>query len=139
MDKKTKNTVVKKEAAPVWHKTFLKWFWGVFVAGIIVSFVAILLIAEGKLGYLPPLAELQNPKNRFASEIISADMQTLGRYYRNENRVGVQYTDLSPYLIDALVATEDARFYSHTGVDFKSFFRVGLHGERDPDFGETPG
>lgn len=126
MNNKTKTTSILKETTPKWHKTFLKWFWGLFSAGIIIAFVAIWMIAEGWLGYLPPLEELQNPKNRFASEIISSDMQSLGRYYRNENRVGVQYTDLSPYLIDALVATEDARFYNHTGVDFKSFFRAVL-------------
>ena len=78
------------------------------------------------LGYLPPLEELQNPKNTFASEIFSSDMQSLGRYYRYENRVGVQYTDLSQDLIDALIATEDVRFYEHTGVDFKSMFRAIL-------------
>ena len=126
MNNKTKTTNILKETTPKWHKTFLKWFWGIFSAGIIIAFVDIWMIAEGWLGYLPPLEELQNPKNRFASEIISSDMQSLGRYYRNENRVGVQYTDLSPYLIDALVATEDARFYNHTGVDFKSFFRAVL-------------
>jgi penicillin-binding protein 1A len=75
---------------------------------------------------LPPLEELQNPKNTFASEIISSDMQSLGRYYRYENRVGVQYSDLSKDLINALVATEDVRFYEHTGVDFKSMFRAIL-------------
>ena len=109
-----------------WYKTFLAWFWGLFFAGIITAFLAIWLIAEGALGYLPPLEELQNPKNNFASEIITADMQSLGRYYRYENRVGVQYSDLSPQLINALIATEDARFYRHTGVDFKSMFRAIL-------------
>ncbi|MEE0951653.1 MAG: transglycosylase domain-containing protein [Paludibacteraceae bacterium] len=84
------------------------------------------LIAKGIVGYLPPLEELQNPKNSFASEIISSDMQSLGRYYKYENRIGVQYSDLSPVLIDALIATEDVRFYEHTGVDFKSMFRAVL-------------
>jgi penicillin-binding protein 1A len=53
-------------------------------------------------------------------------MQSLGRYYKYENRIGVQYSDLSPVLIDALIATEDVRFYEHTGVDFKSMFRAVL-------------
>lgn len=107
-----------------WYKPFLVWFWGLFIAGLATAFVVIWLITEGVLGYLPPLEELQNPKNSFASEVISADMQSLGRYYRYENRVGVEYTDLSPDLIHALVATEDVRFYEHTGVDFKSMFRA---------------
>ena len=107
-----------------WYKPFLVWFWGLFIAGLATAFVVIWLITEGVLGYLPPLEELQNPKNSFASEVISADMQSLGHYYRYENRVGVEYTDLSPDLIHALVATEDVRFYEHTGVDFKSMFRA---------------
>ncbi len=112
--------------SPTWHKTFLCWFWGLFAGGVLLLVLLFWMITEGWIGYLPPLDELQNPKNRFASEIFSSDMQSLGRYYRNENRVGVQYTDLSPYMIDALVATEDARFYHHSGVDFKSFFRAVL-------------
>ena len=109
-----------------WYKPFLIWFWSLFFGGILVVWLILWLITRGVLGYLPPLEELQNPKNTFASEIISADMQSLGRYYRYENRVGVQYADLSPNLIQALVATEDVRFYKHTGVDFKSMFRAIL-------------
>ena len=109
-----------------WYKPFLIWFWSLFLGGILLVWFVMFLITRGALGYLPPLEELQNPKNRFASEIISSDMQSLGRYYRYENRVGVQYTDLSPNLINALIATEDARFYSHTGVDLKSMFRAIL-------------
>ena len=109
-----------------WYKPFLLWFWGLFFGGILVVWLVMWLIIQGALGYLPPLEELQNPKNTFASEVISADMQSLGRYYRYENRIGVQYTDLSPTLINALVATEDVRFYEHTGVDFKSMFRAIL-------------
>ena len=109
-----------------WYKPFLIWFWGLFFGGILVVLLVMWLIIQGALGYLPPLEELQNPKNTFASEVISADMQSLGRYYRYENRIGVQYTDLSPNLINALVATEDVRFYEHTGVDFKSMFRAIL-------------
>ena len=109
-----------------WYKPFLLWFWGLFFGGILIIFLVMWLITRGALGYLPPLEELQNPKNTFASEIISSDMQSLGRYYRYENRIGVQYTDLSQDLIDALIATEDVRFYEHTGVDFKSMFRAIL-------------
>ena len=109
-----------------WYKPFLLWFWGLFIGGILLVFLIMWLITRGALGYLPPLEELQNPKNTFASEIISADMQSLGRYYRYENRIGVQYTDLSPNIINALVATEDVRFYQHTGVDLKSMFRAIL-------------
>lgn len=107
-------------------RKFLIWFWGLIGAGILVIFLVFWMISKGWLGYLPPLEELQNPKNRYASEIYSSDMQSLGRYYQYENRVGVKYSDLSPYLINALIATEDARFSQHTGIDFKSFFRALL-------------
>ena len=110
----------------LWYKTLLCWFWGLFIGSIVIAFIVMALIAKGIVGYLPPLEELQNPKNSFASEIISSDMQSLGRYYKYENRIGVQYSDLSPVLIDALIATEDVRFYHHTGVDFKSMFRAVL-------------
>ncbi len=107
-------------------KKFLVYFWSLFAAGIVVVVVLFWMITKGWLGYLPPLEELQNPKNKYASEVFSADMQSLGRYYRQANRVGVQYSDLSPELVEALIATEDARYYSHTGVDFKAFMRAVL-------------
>lgn len=103
---------------------FMVCFWGLFVAGCLFLYLLFVFIDKGWVGYLPPLEELQNPKNKYATEVFSADMVSLGRYYRKENRVGVQYTDLSPYLIDALISTEDARFYDHTGVDSKSLFRA---------------
>ena len=103
---------------------WMLWLWGILVAGILAIVVIFWMITQGVLGYLPPLDELQNPKNKFATEIISSDMQLLGRYYRNENRVSVGYTDISPYMIDALIATEDVRFYDHTGVDLKSLMRA---------------
>ncbi len=103
---------------------FMVWFWSLFVAGCLFLYFLFVFIDKGWVGYLPPLEELQNPKNKYASEIFSADMVSLGRYYRKENRVGVQYADLSPYLVDALISTEDVRFYEHTGVDSKSLFRA---------------
>lgn len=105
---------------------FLLWFWGLFAAGVLALYLIFVGIVRGWVGYLPPLDELQNPKNTYASEIFTEDMTSMGRYYIKENRVGVKYTDLSPYVIDALIATEDARFYDHTGVDFKALFRAVL-------------
>ena len=109
------NTVLKK---------VLIWFWSIFALGLASIILIFWLITKGALGYLPPLDELQNPKNKFATEVISSDMQLLGRYYRQENRVGVSYEDISPNMINALIATEDARYYSHTGIDFKSLLRA---------------
>ena len=109
------NTILKK---------VLIWFWSIFALGLASIILIFWLITKGALGYLPPLDELQNPKNTFATEVISSDMQLLGRYYRQENRVGVNYEDISPNMINALIATEDARYYNHTGIDFKSLLRA---------------
>lgn len=109
------NTILKK---------VLIWFWSIFALGLASIILIFWLITKGALGYLPPLDELQNPKNKFATEVISSDMQLLGRYYRQENRVGVNYEDISPNMINALIATEDVRYYNHTGIDFKSLFRA---------------
>lgn len=103
---------------------FLIWCWSLFGAGILSIVLLFVLVSQGVLGYLPPLEELQNPKNKFATEIISSDMQLLGRYYRQENRVGVTFDEISPNMINALIATEDARYYIHTGIDFKSLMRA---------------
>ena len=105
-------------------KKVLIWFWSIFALGLMSVILIFWLITNGVLGYLPPLDELQNPRNKFATEVISSDMQLLGRYYRQENRVGVNYEDISPNMINALIATEDARYYSHTGIDFKSLLRA---------------
>lgn len=117
----------KKSAKPSkkgFKTTFAKWFWSIFAAGILLVVLIFWMISKGWLGYLPPLDELQNPKNKYATEIYSSDMQVLGSYYRNENRVGVQYSDISPYMINALIATEDERFYGHSGIDIKGLMRA---------------
>ena len=108
----------------VFNKKFLAWFWSIFCIGILAIVLVFWMITQGLLGYLPPLDELQNPKNKFATEVISSDMQLLGRYYRQENRVGVSYGEISPHMINALIATEDARYYSHSGIDIKSLLRA---------------
>ncbi len=105
-------------------KKVLIWFWSIFVCGIVSVVFVFWMITKGWMGYLPPLEELQNPDNKFATEVISSDMQLLGRYYRQENRVGVTYEEISPNMINALIATEDARYYNHTGIDFKSLLRA---------------
>ena len=120
---KKENTSAKADNK-AFKKKFATWFWSLLSAGLVAIVLVFWMITKGWLGYLPPLDELQNPKNKFATEIISSDMQLLGRYYRNENRVGVAYTDISPNMINALIATEDVRFYDHTGVDLKSLFRA---------------
>ena len=77
---------------------------------------AIYAINEGWIGYMPPIEDLQNPINRYATQIYSADGRIIGTWnYNRENRILVDYTKLSPSLVQALVATEDVRFYDHSG------------------------
>ncbi len=101
--------------------------WIVFFAGVAAVYCIFNMISEGKIGYLPPVEELQNPKNKYASEIYSCDMEVLGRYFKSqENRVYTPYKDLSPYLIDALISTEDSRYMEHSGIDGRALLRVGF-------------
>jgi penicillin-binding protein 1A len=97
---------------------FLKLFWRLFVFGILCTILMFVFINVGWIGYLPPIDELQNPKNKYATEVYSSDLQILGRYfYSKQNRVGVHYNDISQNVVNALVATEDVRFYDHSGID----------------------
>lgn len=106
-------------------KTIIKILWTLFGAGVLTAAVLFLLIETGAIGYIPDIAELQNPKNKFATEIYSEDGVLIGRYfYGKDNRVAVKYEDISPYMTQALVATEDARFYDHSGIDVRALFRA---------------
>lgn len=98
-------------------------FWSIFAIGILSIILLFSLIAKGKLGYMPSFEELENPQNLVASQVISRDGKVLGRYFR-ENRVVAHYGDLPESLTEALIATEDARFYDHSGVDLRGLFRV---------------
>jgi penicillin-binding protein 1A len=98
-------------------------FWILYVSSLAVIALFFLFISLGWLGYMPSLEELENPRSNLASEIYSADQQLLGKFYI-ENRSNIHYSELSPYLINALIATEDIRFEKHSGVDFRAFFRV---------------
>ena len=104
---------------------FLIWFWSLFGAGILLSAFLFFLIIKGWIGYMPAIDELENPKNKFATEIYSSDMEVIGTFFiAKENRVNVKYHELSPNLVHALVATEDVRFYSHAGIDGWSLARA---------------
>lgn len=102
---------------------YLRYMW-LFVAGTCLLIgLWFLLISYGFLGFMPTFEELENPKSNLASEVISADQVILGTYF-NENRSRVEYNELSPYLINALLSTEDIRFKEHSGVDGKALIRV---------------
>ncbi|MDD3079222.1 MAG: transglycosylase domain-containing protein [Paludibacter sp.] len=107
------------------RKKFSKWFWWLFSIGIVSLVVIFIFISIGWIGYLPPIDELQNPINKYATEIYSSDLQLLGRYSKSqENRMKVTYNQISENVINALVATEDIRFYDHSGIDGKALIRA---------------
>lgn len=100
-----------------------KWIWKLFLGGLAFVFIIFLLASLGIFGTLPTFEELENPENNLASEVISSDGKTLGKFYR-ENRTPVKFSDLPPSLIQALVSTEDERFYSHSGIDGRGLARA---------------
>lgn len=99
-------------------------FWSVVLVGIIGVFVFFWLISAGKLGFMPTFEELENPNNRFASEVYFADGPIMNRYFEKENRKYIEYREIPQSVINALIATEDVRFYDHSGVDVRGLFRV---------------
>lgn len=103
----------------------IKGMWLLFFLGLATVVVVFVLIAKGAIGYIPDIEELQNPKNKFATELYTSDGVQIGRYYYGrDNRVAVKYNEISPYVSQALIATEDERYHSHSGLDFKSLLRA---------------
>jgi penicillin-binding protein 1A len=100
------------------RSNFSRWFWRVFVIGIVSVILIFVFISIGWIGYLPPVDELQNPINKYATEIYSSDLQLLGQFSKSKNnRVKTDYNQISEHVIHALIATEDVRFYEHSGID----------------------
>ncbi len=109
---------------------YVKWLWIIVLSGIAAVALFIFLVSQEVFGELPSFAQIENPKSNLASEIITADGKTLGRFYQ-ENRTHAEYEDLSPHLINALVATEDERYYQHSGIDFRSLARAVVNLGKD--------
>ncbi|WP_233900005.1 transglycosylase domain-containing protein [Tenacibaculum piscium] len=117
----TENKTTKKTTN---YSSYIKWFWGILLSGLLFVSLLFLLASWGTFGALPSFEELENPKSDLATEVISADGKTLGKYYVKANRTPILYKDLPENLIKALVATEDERFYQHSGIDFKGTARA---------------
>ena len=111
---------------------FIKWFWILFFTGIGSVIVVFLLASWGVFGEMPTFDRLENPQTNLATEIISSDGETLGKFYLDDNRTPVAYKDLPSNLVSALVATEDARYYEHSGIDgigtLRAFLFLGQRG-----------
>jgi len=100
-------------------------FWKIFFVGLGIFILGLLLINFGVFGTMPSLAQLENPSVTLASEVFGDDGTPMGKYYREKgNRSNVQYKDISKHVVDALVATEDERFYDHSGIDGKAVLRA---------------
>ena len=103
---------------------YIKWFWILFFGGVISIVLIFQLAAWGYLGEMPEFQHLENPQTNLASQIISSDGSTLGKFYLDDNRTPVDYEDLPQNLVNALVASEDIRFYDHSGIDAIGFARA---------------
>lgn len=124
------------------RKSFVRVLWALLVSGIGIVTVFFFLIWFGIVGYSPDIENLQNPISKSASQVFSADGKIIGTYNVDRaNRIPIPYSNLSPYLVQALVATEDVRFYEHSGIDFIALARAvvkrGMFGQASAGGGST--
>ncbi|MDR1402086.1 MAG: transglycosylase domain-containing protein [Tannerellaceae bacterium] len=121
-------------------KNIILGFWTLYAVVFLVLIITFVAIANGSIGYMPPVEQLENPIDKYASQIISSDGKTLGTYAQ-DNRIHVNYNDLSPDLVKALIATEDIRFAGHSGIDVQGLFRAiikrGLFFQKNAGGGST--
>ncbi len=124
------------------RRKFVLFLWKMIAAGVLLVLVLFTLIWNGWIGYMPDMEDLQNPIDRYATQIYSADGKVIGTWNQDrENRVHVSFDKISPYVVQALVATEDVRYYEHSGIDFIALSRAivkrGLMGQQSAGGGST--
>lgn len=140
--KKEDKAKTRKKTSDKAKETGVRWYlvviWSLFVIGVTCGFGLFYGISHEWFGDMPTFEELENPSTNLASEIISADGKILGTYYI-ENRSNVSYSELSPHLVNALLAIEDIRFYEHSGIDQRALLRVifGIATGNDKGGGST--
>ena len=103
---------------------YVNWFWRLIVLGVLSAVLLFFMASWGVFGEMPDHTILENPRTHLATEIISSDGETLGKFYFNDNRTPVDFKDLPKDLVDALIATEDARFHDHAGIDARGTVRA---------------
>ena len=107
------------------RKKVFRILWTCYILGILAIGLIFFCIFTGAIGYMPDIQQLQNPVNKFATQVFSADGKQLGTWsYSSANRVFSDYDELPPALVQALIATEDVRFYEHNGIDFQALMRA---------------
>ena len=123
--------VKRKKISANFSKT-IRWFWVMFLALILSGISVFLLASLGVFGEMPDHTALENPRTNLATEIISSDGKTLGKFYFEDNRTPVAFSDLPKHLVDALIATEDVRYFEHAGIDvrgtLRAFIKLGKGG-----------
>ena len=124
------------------RRAFIGFLWKALLGIIVFVAAAFAAIWFGLIGYMPDIEELQNPISRSATQVFSADGKVIGTWnYNRENRILVSYNNLSPHLVQALVATEDERFYEHSGIDFialgRAIVKRGILGQTSAGGGST--
>ncbi|HBB48206.1 MAG TPA: penicillin-binding protein [Flavobacteriaceae bacterium] len=120
---KTNKSANKKAKKQTIYRTYILWFWGLFLMGMLSVVALFSLTAAGVFGPLPDETRLEDPEKDLATQIISVDGSVIGKFF-TENRTPVKFRDLPEHLVDALIATEDARFYDHSGVDGRGTLRA---------------
>ncbi|WP_411893905.1 penicillin-binding protein 1A [Winogradskyella sp. A2] len=127
-----KKKTTQKDKGVLDYSKYTRWFWILFTGGILAFILLFLFASWGLLGEMPDHTRLENPETNLATEIISSDVKTLGKFYFNDNRTPVGYENLPKHLVDALIATEDVRFYDHSGIDgrgtLRAVFKAGTGG-----------
>ncbi|SKB52482.1 penicillin-binding protein 1A [Salegentibacter holothuriorum] len=118
-------TKKKQQKTKTSKRPYIVGFWTLFGIGLLAVVLIFLMAGWGAFGKMPDFEELENPETNLATEIFSSDGETLGKYY-SENRTPIKYDDLPDHLVEALVATEDERFYKHAGIDAKGFIRAAV-------------
>jgi len=113
----------KKTSSPNFSKP-IRWFWMGFLALLVGVFFVFILASFGLFGSMPDHTALENPRTNLATEIISSDGKTLGKFYYEDNRTPVAYSELPKHLVEALIATEDVRYYEHAGIDARGTLRA---------------
>lgn len=107
------------------QKNIIRIFWTLYTVGVLSVVMIFAAIANGMIGYMPPVEQFENPIDKYASQVISVDGKMIGSYAQSKNnRIFVSFKDLSPSLVNALIATEDIRFVSHSGIDIKGLLRA---------------
>ena len=116
------------------RKKFVLSLWFILLSVLGCGLLGFFAIWFGLIGYMPDMEDLQNPISRYASQVYSADGKIIGTWNINrENRIMVDYNELSPDLVHALVSTEDERFYEHSGIDFIALGRAIIKRIHAPD------